>query len=62
VEPGLVYMLKKANLFFYLPVALERNRTQSVPDQIRTQKTGLYFKGDAAFADYAINFGVNFRL
>ncbi|MFZ9661272.1 MAG: hypothetical protein ACO29O_05275, partial [Chitinophagaceae bacterium] len=27
VEPGLVYMLKKANLFFYLPVALERNRT-----------------------------------
>jgi hypothetical protein len=45
-----------------VPVALERNRIQSVPDKIRTEKTGTYFKGDAAFADYSINFGVAFAL
>jgi hypothetical protein len=40
---------------------LQRNRTQSVPDKIRTEKTGTYFKGDAAFADYLINIGVVVR-
>jgi hypothetical protein len=29
---------------------------------IRTQKTGVYFKGDAAFADYLINVGMVVRL
>jgi hypothetical protein len=38
VEPGLVYALKKMNIYLYVPVAYVRNRTQSVPDKIRTEE------------------------
>lgn len=57
IEPGVSYTQKKTTFFVNLPVSTRRNRTQSVPDMIRTKKTGTYFKGDAAFADYLINIG-----
>lgn len=62
VEPGVSLEKKKLVYFVNLPFAVQRNRTQSVPDMIRTQKTGVYFKGDAAFADYLINVGMVVRL
>ena len=62
VEPGISYMTRSATFFALLPVALERNRTQSVPDKIRTRRTGVFFQGDAAFADYAVNVGMMVRL
>jgi hypothetical protein len=62
VEPGLNYQAKKVNLYVTVPVALYRNRTQSVTDKLRTGKTGTFVNGDAAFADYSINFGVAFKL
>jgi hypothetical protein len=61
VEPGLTYQVKKFAAYVLVPFALERNRTQSVPDRLRTQQTGTYSHGDAAFADYSINAGVTFR-
>jgi hypothetical protein len=61
IEPGLTYQVKKVTLYAFVPVALERNRTQSVPDKIRTEKTGVYAHGDAAFADYAVNIGMAIR-
>ena len=60
-EPGISYQFKKANVYAFGPIALVRNRTQSVPDEIRTQVTGVRAQGDAAFADYAINIGVSFK-
>ena len=48
---------KKVSLYCFLPFAIQRSRTQSVPDKIRTNITGVYAQGDAAFADYAINIG-----
>jgi hypothetical protein len=60
-EPGLTYQFSKVTLFASVPVALERNRIQSTPDKIRTEKTGVYAKGDAAFADYLVNVGASFR-
>ncbi|HEX5026985.1 MAG TPA: hypothetical protein VFV68_17005 [Agriterribacter sp.] len=57
-EPGLVYHLKKGMLYAFVPVAITRNRTQSVPDEIRSSITGTYYQGDAAFADYVINVGL----
>ncbi|MDE3142834.1 MAG: hypothetical protein KGL19_01685 [Bacteroidota bacterium] len=60
-EPGVTYQLKKMNLFAYIPVAIVRSRTQSVPDKITTQLTGIYTQGDAAFADFAINIGLSVR-
>ena len=61
VEPGLTYQFKTVTLFASVPVAIERNRIQSVPDKIRTELTGNYTKGDAAFADYLVNVGASFR-
>ena len=60
-EPGISYSVKKINLYAYVPVAVTRNRTQSVPDKIRTDITGVYAQGDAAFADYALNIGMSIR-
>ena len=60
-EPGVTYMYKKYNFFLYTPVALRRERPQSYPDIVRTNLTGIFARGDAAFADYSINVGMSFR-
>jgi hypothetical protein len=60
-EPGVTYNLSKVSLYAFVPVALVRNRTQSVPDKISTKLTGKDAHGDAAFADYAVNIGANLR-
>jgi hypothetical protein len=59
-EPVVAYRVKTTQFYLSVPVAVQRNRTQSVPDMIKTEKTGIYSQGDAAFADYTINFGVAF--
>jgi hypothetical protein len=61
VEPGVNYNLKKASLYAYVPVAVIRNRTQSVPDKISSELTGKTAHGDAAFADYVVNIGCSIR-
>ena len=60
-EPGVTYNFSKVSLYAYVPIAWVRNRTQSVPDKITSQLTGTTAHGDAAFADYAVNIGLNFR-
>lgn len=60
-EPGVTWVFSKVSLYAFVPVALVRNRTQSVPDKISTQLTGKYTQGDAAFADYTVNIGANIR-
>jgi hypothetical protein len=61
VEPGLTYNFKKVNVYAYVPIALERNRTQSVADIFQTKLTGTYTQGDAAFADYTVNVGFSVK-
>lgn len=60
-EPGVTYAFKKINVYAFVPIAITRNRTQSMADKITTINTGKYTKGDAAFADYAINLGLSLR-
>jgi hypothetical protein len=60
-EPVVAYQAKKINLYVSVPYALQRNRTQSYSDKLRTKATGTKVQGDAAFADYAINAGLSFR-
>jgi hypothetical protein len=60
-EPGVTYAFSRLSLYAFAPVALVRNRTQSVPDKITTQLTGVTAHGDAAFADYVVNIGMNIR-
>lgn len=61
-EPGLAYQSGSVNFFATLPWALVRNRTQSVPDKNRTERTGTFTQGDAAFADWSLNVGLAFNL
>jgi len=61
-EPVIACKLGPAQLYLSVPVAMVRNRTQSVPDKLRTRKTGVYSKGDAAFADQTLNFGIVYSL
>jgi len=60
-EPVIGYQMKKISLYASVPVAIERNRTQSYSDKLRTADTGTKVQGDAAFADYLINAGVSIR-
>jgi hypothetical protein len=60
-EPVVAYQAKKINLYVSVPVALQRNRTQSYSDKLRSEATGTKIQGDAAFADYAVNAGISFR-
>jgi hypothetical protein len=62
VEPVVAYRIKRTQLYLSVPYAVERNRVQSVGDKLRTQKTGVFAQGDAAFADYSINFGISVSL
>lgn len=60
LEPSVSYGIRKMNLFASVPVALVRNRTQSVTDKERSTPTNKV-NGDAAFADYVINVGCAVR-
>jgi hypothetical protein len=60
-EPGVTYSFKRFNVYAFVPIAITRNRTQSMADKITTELTGKYTQGDAAFADYATNIGISFR-
>ena len=61
VEPGISYMLGNVTGTLNVPIALFRNRTQSVTD-IENSTPGNEVHGDAAFADYLINFTVAVRI
>ena len=62
VEPGVSYLVNDLSLNLSVPVALLRNRPQSVTDREIELATGTPRNGDAAFADYLINVGVTYRL
>lgn len=57
VEPGVGYRTKRLAYQLNVPVAVYRNRTKSVDDL--SDPTGKKH-GDAAFADYLINFGITY--
>lgn len=61
-EPSVTYVAKKISYNLSIPVALERNRTQSNSDKRRSADTGTKVQGDAAFADYLISAGITIRL
>lgn len=62
VEPGLSYMKNNLTLLLTVPIAVRRERPQSVTDKETEEITGIPRNGDAAFADYLINFGISFRI
>lgn len=61
-EPSITLVTKKISFNLTVPVALQRNRTQSDSDKRRTIDTGIHQQGDAAFADYTVNLGFTVKL
>lgn len=55
LEPGINYTIRNLSFNLTVPIAVERNRTKDIDDK----RDGDH--GDAAFADYLINFGFTFR-
>lgn len=62
VDPGISYMKNKFSVNLNVPVAVRRNRPQSVTDLETQIATGEPRNGDAAFADYLINLGISYRI
>ncbi|MGZ3753320.1 MAG: hypothetical protein ACXVB0_11525 [Mucilaginibacter sp.] len=60
-EPGVTYRFKNIAIYWFNPIAIIRDRTQSVPDIRTTALTGTYTHGDAAFADYVVNIGLTVK-
>jgi hypothetical protein len=60
-EPGVSYRIKNVTLYAFVPYAVQRDRTQSYSDKLKTQMTGVYTQGDAAFADYSVNIGLSYK-
>jgi hypothetical protein len=60
-EPGITWRVKNIAIYSFVPIAILRDRTQSVPDMRTTALTGTYTHGDAAFADYVINVGLTYK-
>ena len=61
IEPGANYAYKQFNFYLYAPVAIRRERPQSYPDILKTNDTKVFSRGDAAFADYSLSFGVGYK-
>jgi hypothetical protein len=60
IEPQYSYMKKNLTLNLSVPVAVRRDRPQSYTDLEYQRTTGTFRQGDAAFADYAINLGIQY--
>jgi hypothetical protein len=61
IEPGLAWYSGRTGFSVTVPVAMKRNRPQSVIDILKTDVTGVFTNGDAAFADYSLNFSFVYR-
>lgn len=60
-EPSFFYTTGNHTFGINVPIALQRNRTQSVLDKKRTEITGTYQHGDAAFADWLLSVSYAYR-
>lgn len=61
IEPGIAYMRNNFSLNLNVPLAIRRERPQSITDRQTELATGQPRNGDAAFADYLLNVGVSYR-
>lgn len=62
VEPGVGWMNERNDFSITAPIALKRDRTQSVTDKENSARTGTFRQGDAAFADWLLNITWTYQL
>lgn len=62
LEPSALYTTGKHTISVNVPIAMYRNRTQNTIDKERSEMTGTYVIGDAAFADWLLSVTYTYRL
>ncbi len=62
VDPGIAFVMNNFSLNLNVPVAVRRERPQSLTDLETQELTGNFRQGDAAFADYLINVGISYKI
>jgi len=62
IEPSINYMKNNITINISVPIALRRERPQSVTDLETQIRTGMPRIGDSAFADYLLSFSIFYRL
>lgn len=62
VDPGIAFVRNNFSLNLNVPVAVRRERPQSITDLETQELTGNFRQGDAAFADYLINVGISYKI
>lgn len=60
IDPGISFMKNNFSINLNVPIAVRRERPQSLTDKETSEMTGTFRNGDAAFADYLINFGISY--
>lgn len=60
-EPGMVYKMKKASVFVYVPVIVTRKIKQNLTDALASEITGVYRMGPGGSGDYSVFAGVQFK-
>lgn len=61
IEPSIGFHSGNHSFGVNVPLAMERNRTQNSIDKARTELTGTYTIGDAAFADWLVSVSYAYR-
>lgn len=61
IDPGISFMKGNFSLNLNVPIAVRRERPQSITDMETEALTGTPRNGDAAFADYLVTVGVAYR-
>ncbi len=61
-EPGVIYKLKKATLYTYVPFTIAHSIKQNLVDKKVSDITGVYTVGPGGSGDYQIFLGVQFQL
>lgn len=62
VEPGIIYKMKKASVYVYVPVIVNRKISQTVPDRFKTNYTGIYTASPGGSGNYQVFAGALFKL
>ena len=62
VEPGIIYKLKKASVYAYVPFIVDRKISQNQPDKFKTKYTGAYFVSPGGSGNYQVFVGILFKL
>ena len=62
VEPGILYKMKKASVYAYIPIIVSRNIKQTVPDKKETEIGSGYVLRMGGSPNYLVFVGASFKL